>query len=207
MRTQPMIFGAATVTVLATALFLTMPGHATAGSDTNTAPASPSPSPGAASVTLSGLPSGVSEVMKMYKGGIPADILISYINNSPLTFYLSADNIISLQQQGVPTQVLNAMINRYGQLQRQTAMGAGAPGQAPQYASVPAQAPAPQYYSYAADSGAASFDAALQARAAASYAYVAAPSYPVYDPYYYDSYYYPGYAIGWPLGFGFGYGY
>jgi hypothetical protein len=35
------------------------------------------------------LPSGVSEVMKLFKGGIPADIMVSYINNSPLSFYLS----------------------------------------------------------------------------------------------------------------------
>ncbi len=206
-----MILGAATVTFLATALFLTMPGQASAGSDPNAGAApSASPSPGGANVTLSGLPSGVTEVMKMYKGGIPADIIVSYINNSPLTFYLSADNIISFQQQGVPMPVINAMINRYGQLQRQTGMAAG--GQA----QVPGQAPAPQYYSYAAgnaaqsaaDSAAASYDAALQAQAAAanaSSAYVAAPAYPAYEPYYaYDPYYYPWYPFGGSLFFGYG---
>ncbi len=172
-----MIFGTATTTVLAAALFLALPGHALAGSDTNAAPA-PGPSPGAANVTLTGYPSGVTEVMKMYKGGIPADIMISYINTSPLTFYLSADNIISLQQQGVPMPVVNAMINRYGQLQRQSSMMAGAAQQAQQYAApqaqVPAQAPPPQYYSYAPADQAVTYP-------------VAAPSYPAYEPYtYYD---------------------
>jgi hypothetical protein len=205
-----MIFGTAATTVLAAALFLTLPGRAVADSDTNTAPAPgpytapvPGPAPGAANVTLTSYPSGVTEVLKMYKGGIPADIMISYINTSPLTFYLSADNIISLQQQGVPMPVINAMINRYGQLQRQSSMLAGAAQPQQQYAApqaqaqVPAQAPPPQYYSYAPADQAVTYP-------------VAAPSYPVYepytyyDPYYYDPFYYPGY-YGWPVGISFGY--
>jgi uncharacterized membrane protein YgcG len=152
--------------------------------------------------------------MKLFKGGIPADIMVSYVNNSPLSFYLSADNIISLQQQGVPTPVVTAMIQRYGELQRRTVMAAGAPGQAP--VPVPAQAPAPNYNSYAAADSSASFNAALQARANAfNSAYAAPPTYPVYapapapvyyDPYYYDPFYYPGYPFGGPLVFGFGFG-
>ena len=55
MRTQPMIFGTAATTALAAALFLTLPGRAVAGSDTNMAPA-PGPSPGAANVTLASYP-------------------------------------------------------------------------------------------------------------------------------------------------------
>ncbi len=174
------------------ALFLAAPKATAGGGDTFAPAPSVAPSPMPAT-----LPSGVSEVMKMYKGGIPADIMISYINTSPLVFYLSADNIISLQQQGLPLPVINAMINRYGQSQRQNSMMAGAgQTQQPQYAApqvqVPAQAPPPQYYSY--DS---------------SQAAVVAPQpvYPAYDPYYYDPVYYdyyPGYW-GWPVGIGFGY--
>jgi hypothetical protein len=150
------------------------------------------------------LPSGVSEVMKMFKGGISADIMVSYINNSPLSFYLSADNLIALQQEGLPTPVLMAMMRRYGELQRQTGVAAGAPAQvqaqaaAPQYAGAPvqapAQAPAPQYYSYA------------PAPPPVSYPYVAAPSYPAYGPYYYDPVYYPWYPFGGPVVFDFGFG-
>jgi hypothetical protein len=178
------------------ALFLAAPNAAAAVNDSNAAPAPAAPA--ASGSQQYNLPSGVTEVMKMYKGAIPADIMISYINNSPLVFYLSADNIISLQQQGLPLPVINAMINRYGQLQRQSSMMAGpAQTQQPQYAApqvqVPAQAPAPQYYSYAPSEPAVSYPVEA----------------PVYDPYYYDSYYYdpfyyPGYW-GWPVGFSFGY--
>jgi len=217
-----MIFGTATITALLAALFLTAPGRATAAGDTDVAAASPSPAPNAAgvaspspapnaaSVAPPSYPSGVSEVMKLFRGGIPADIMVSYVNNSPLLFYLSADNIISLQQQGVPTPVVTAMIQRYGELQRRTSMGASAPAQ------VPAQAPAPNYNSYAAEDSSPGFNAALQARAASSYAYVAPPTYPVYvpspappvyyDPYYNDSFYSPWYPFGGPVVFDFGVG-
>lgn len=211
MKTQTMIFGTATLTALWAALFLTVPGRATAASDTTPAAASPSPAPVATGVTPPSYPSGVTGVMKLFKGGISADIMVSYVNNSPLSFYLSADNIISLQQQGVPTPVVTAMIQRYGQLQRQTGMAAGAPAQAP--VQVPSQAPAPVYNSYASGDSSASFDAALQARAASSYAYVAPPTVPVYapapvyyDPFYYDSFYSPWYPFGGPVVFGFGFG-
>jgi len=151
------------------------------------------------------LPSGVSEVKKLFKGGISADIIVNYINNSSSSFYLSADNLIALQEEGVPPPVLTAMMQRYGDLQRQTGMAASAPAPArvqaptPQYSSAPvqapAQAPAPQYYSYA------------PAQAPASYPYVVAPSYPVYDPYYYsDPFLYPGYPFGGPVFFDFGFG-
>ena len=96
MRTQTMIVGTATITVLAAALFLTVPGRAIAATGPETAAASPSPSPGAAGATPMSLPTGVTEVMKLFKGGIPADIMLSYVNNSRESFYLSADNIIAL---------------------------------------------------------------------------------------------------------------
>src|ERR1039457_5908019 len=101
MRTQPMTFGTAIRAVLLTALFLTVPGRAiAAGGDAAAAP-SPSPAPGVADATLPSLPRGVSEVMKLFKGHIADDIIVSYIKNSRETFYLSADTLIALQQQGV----------------------------------------------------------------------------------------------------------
>jgi hypothetical protein len=158
------------------------------------------------------LPSGVSEVMKLHKGGVPADIITHFVNNSTLSFYLSADNVIYLQQQGVSPPVITAMIQRNGELQRQTPeapqpqRAAGAPAPAVQ---VPAQAPAPVYYGYPPENAAANFNNALQARAANPAFYpVPAPSYPVYYPSYYDSYEYYPYAFDyWPpvvVGFGFG---
>jgi len=229
-----MIVGTAALAVLGTALFLAAPGRA-AGSvdtmDTNMAAAlapapplrttvampgpyaaAPAQTGGGGAAPATGYPSGVNEVVKLFKGGITADIMVSYINNSPLSFYLSADNIISLQQQGVPGPVLTAMIHRYGELQRQPGMMGGAP--APMRAQVPAQAPAPTYYSYSQDqAAAASFNAALEARAAAAAAY--APPVGVYTPpvYYepYEPFYYP-WDYAWdpffaPVGINIGVGY
>jgi len=213
MRTQPMLFGTATLAILLAALFLTVPGRANAAGGDSAAAPSPSPSPGAAGATLPSLPSGVSEVMKLFKGRIPDDIIVSYIKNSRETFYLSADNLIALQQQGVSGPVLTAMIQRYGELQRQAPMTASAQAQVP----VPSQAPVPQYNAYTAEdqAAAANYNAALQARANAyNYAYVAPPNYGIYpapvyvDPYYYDPFYYPWYPFGGVgiIDFGFGYG-
>ena len=150
-------------------------------------------------------PSGVSDVMKLFKGGLPAGIIVSYINNSTLSFYLSADNLIALRQEGVPEPVLMAMMQRYGESLRQTGTAASAPAQvqapaapppsASAPAPAPAQAPAPQHYSYA------------PAQPPVSYSYVAPPVYPVYDPYfYYDPFYYPWYPWGGPVVFDFGFG-
>ena len=111
--------------------------------------------------------------MKLFQGGTSAEIIAGYVRNSPLSFYLSADNILYLQQQGVPEPVIMAMIQRYGELQRQTGTAARAA------APVPARAPAPQYQSYAAGYPAVSYD------------YVPPPSYPVYEPYYEPYYYDP----------------
>jgi hypothetical protein len=180
----------------------------TASNKVNSAAAAPAPA----------LSPGAAEVMKLFKGGISSDIIISYINNSSSLFYLSADNLIALRQADVPPQVLTAMMQRYGDLQRRTATAAPAPAppQAPapppqqtaaapaqqppqQYVSppvqVPAQAAAPQYYSYA------------PAPPPTVYTYVAPPGYPVYDPYpYYDPFYYPWYPIGGPVVFDIGIG-
>jgi hypothetical protein len=194
------VFRTAFSAITATAVCL-----ATVGS---VASAQNSATPQASAIQSPSWPSGVGEVMKLFKGGIPADIMVSYINNSTASFYLSADNLIALQQEGVPAPVLTAMMRRYGELQRQTGTAAGVPAPAPaqatapQYASPPvqvaAQAPVPQYYSYA------------PAQPAAPYPYVAAPAYPVYpayDPYYYyDPFFYPWYPIGGPVVFDFGFG-
>src|SRR5580658_9552231 len=59
---------------------------------------------------------GVSEVLKMYQGGISKDVIVNYINNTVLPFHLTADNIIYLQSAGVPQEITKALILRDGQL-------------------------------------------------------------------------------------------
>ena len=110
MKNRPSIIRMALAALAAAAVCLAAPWSVARAQDTATYHAT---------ATLArAWPSGVSEVMKLFKGGISADIIVSYINNSTLSFYLSADNLIALQQEGVPQQVLTAMMQRYGQLQR-----------------------------------------------------------------------------------------
>ena len=187
MRTPVKFFGAAAGAAVLFAAALAVPNSA-AAFDTNAPTAAPAAPWQAA---------GLTEVLKMFRGGISQDILVNYINNSPLSFYLSADNIISLQQQGVPAPVVQAMIQRNGEAQRQVQTASTQAAVA-----VPAQAPAPKYYAYSDNS----FDAALQARQAASYynytfapTSYAPPVYNYYDPYYspwgFDTFY-PGVVVG-----------
>ncbi len=202
MRTRPIFFGPIGTALVA--VMLAAPIRAAAFQTNATeigAPAAPWQA------------AGVTEVVKMFRGGISSEVMVSWINNSPLSFYLSADNIIALQQQGVPMPVVQAMIQRNGQLGRQ-ATAQMAQAQVQKSATVPTQAPAPQYYSYSGDP---SFDSALASRQVNSYnnyafgpSVYAAPA-PVYD--YYDPYpwgwdgFYPGaIIIGGGYGFGHGYG-
>ena len=69
-------------------------------------------------------PLGVSEVVKMYQGGIGKDVLVSYIENSALPFHLTADGIIYLQHLGMPKEVTSALILRDGELQKQAVAAA-----------------------------------------------------------------------------------
>lgn len=166
---------------------------------------------------------GVSEVVKMYQGGISKEIIVSYINNSSLPFHLTADNIIYLKDLGLPQEVTSALIARDGQLQRENsaayqqaaaiqqqeqataasaaanaAAGQAAAAQVPPPVVMP-NAPAPQVPPYPPDLGA---------------TVVGAPPvvYPDYYPYGYP-YYGPdvviagGWGWGWgPHGWGWGWG-
>jgi hypothetical protein len=89
----------------------------------NNAPAAvatPSAAPAASGGTQApALAFGVSEVVKMYQGGIGKDVLVGYIENTVLPFHLNADGIIYLQHLGMPQEVTSALIKRDGELQRQ----------------------------------------------------------------------------------------
>jgi hypothetical protein len=55
---------------------------------------------------------GANEVVKMYKGGVKADVLLTYIESSSLSYLLSSREILYLSQLGVPSEIVNAMIRR-----------------------------------------------------------------------------------------------
>jgi hypothetical protein len=81
-----------------------------------TPPAAPAASVGAQAPALA---FGVSEVVKMYQGGIGKDIIVGYVENTVLPFHLTADGIIYLQHLGMPQEVTAALIRRDGELQKQ----------------------------------------------------------------------------------------
>jgi hypothetical protein len=66
------------------------------------------------------LPFGVSEVVKLYQGGIGKDVIVNYIENTVLPFHLTADGETYLQHLGMPQEVMSALIRRDGELQRQS---------------------------------------------------------------------------------------
>jgi hypothetical protein len=67
-----------------------------------------------------------SEVAKMAGSGVEEGIMLTYVTNSPSTFNLTADQIIYLNDIGVPEAVVTAMIQRDQQF-RQGAMSAAVP--------------------------------------------------------------------------------
>jgi hypothetical protein len=161
--------------------------------------------PATVTTQASTFPLGVSEVVKMYKGGIGKDVLVSYIGNSALPFHLTADGIIYLQHLGVPNEVTSALILRDGELQKQAVAAAqqrvqasqqqpavGAPGYnqvgvANSAPPVPMPStPAPAVYPYAASAP--------------------PPVYPDYSAYPDYDYGYPYYSPGLVIGDGFGWG-
>jgi hypothetical protein len=68
------------------------------------------------------LPYGVSEVVKLYQGGIDKDVIVSYVNNSSLPYHLTADGILYLHSLGIPEDITKAITQRDGALQQQQAV-------------------------------------------------------------------------------------
>jgi hypothetical protein len=148
MRVRHFIFGSFLGAVLLVAVSLAASGPARAAID-----------PGAVAVRPPPMSAGVSEVFKMFQNGIPGEIIGGYINSSRMSFYLSADAIIFLHQQGVPADVIMAMVNRNSQ---------GQPlGEIAATTAAPAPVVAP----------------------AVGYPYAPVQRYPVFSPGYYNPYY------------------
>jgi hypothetical protein len=197
MKNRPSAFWISLVSFTAAAAFFGLPSNTATAADTSPATNAPVVTPSAALPTP-GVAFGVSEVLKMYQGGISKDVILNYIANTALPFHLTADNIIYLQHLGVPQDITKALLQRDGQMQQQAALayqqqmpppGAGQPPppavQQPEAVVTPTSPPpvvtypAPEYpaYSYASP-------------------------YPYYD-YAYPYYYWPPVVVG---GFGWGWG-
>lgn len=61
---------------------------------------------------------GASEIAKLAQAGVDQSVMLTFINNSPNTFRLEADDIVYLNDIGLPPEVVSAMINRDQQLRQ-----------------------------------------------------------------------------------------
>jgi len=204
MKKHALFYLASLISITTTVVCLgaddTLPNSATATVTTPTA--APAATVGAQAPAL---PYGVSEVVKMYQGGINKDVLVSYIENTVLPFHLNADGIIYLQHLGMPQEVTSALIRRDGELQKQAAatyqqqsiqqqQAAQAAANNPVVAGntappmvMPSTPPPVVPYAYP--------DAASQ---------VVYPDYTAYPYYGYPYYYGPSFVIGGGWGWGWG---
>ena len=136
---------------------------------------------------------GVTDIMKMVDAKVDAQVIKTYIKNSPTAYYPSANEIIALKDRGVGPEILTAMLQR----------GAEVRVQSMQAAQAAASASAPQTYP----------NGVTPYAPAPDYGYTTQPAYPNYAdsyPAYADTYAYPAYSYGYSspyfnCGFG-GYG-
>lgn len=128
---------------------------------------------------------GVSQIVQMAQARVNDDTIVSYIKNSGNSYGLNADQIIYLQQQGVSSAVITAMLSqpRAGVLEANGASSAPTSGQsAATYQQAP---PAPSVVVTPPVTAA-----------------TPPPAYYYYSPYYYSGYYPYGYPA-----YGYGYGF
>ncbi len=55
---------------------------------------------------------GVDEVLKMMQAGVTTDVIKTYIENAPIAYTLSANDIIALKGHAVPDELTTAMVKR-----------------------------------------------------------------------------------------------
>lgn len=85
-------------------------------------------------------PSGpVADVIKLANSGVEEGVMLAYVTNSPSTFNLAAEEIIYLNDIGVPAPVVTAMIERDQTLKDQAAASV-----APEPPPPPVEEPIPQ---------------------------------------------------------------
>src|SRR6266536_2828401 len=62
---------------------------------------------------------GVDEVVKMYQGGVEADVILNYVENSSVPYHLNAEEIVHLHDLGVPSPIITALIRHGAKVQQQ----------------------------------------------------------------------------------------
>jgi uncharacterized membrane protein YgcG len=152
---------------------------------------------------------GIVDVVRLVDAGVSPDIVKAYIQNSPVAYHPTADEVIALKDHGVPAGIITALLLHGADLQSQ---------KAGQIASTPVPLPVPSASNmvpYAPSAGYGSYPIAPEYATEAPVQY---PDYLTYNnpSYYYSSYYYPysynpwwyypSYSFFWPY-YGYGYGY
>jgi len=142
------------------------------------------------------LPYGVPQILQLQQAHVGDDTIISYIRSSGNSYNLNADQIVYLQQQGLSSAVINAMLSqpRAGLLPSATSIPMPATAAPPVYQSLPTE----DFQSPPQDSIVGPSVTAIDPTAAA------AASYSYYQPYYYPAYTY-AYPYCYPAGGCYGY--
>ena len=110
MKNRPSSFHISAAFITAAALCCACPLSSYAQTASNPPAGTVTITPAATVTQAPTLPYGAGEVLKMYQGGINKDVILNYINNTSLSYRLSADGIIYLQSLGVPQELTKAMI-------------------------------------------------------------------------------------------------
>jgi hypothetical protein len=74
--------------------------------------------------------SPLAQVIRLVQAGVEQSVILTYVSNAASPFNLDADNIIYLNDLGVPTEIINAMMQRDEQL-RQLGVAADVPSAQP----------------------------------------------------------------------------
>lgn len=150
--------------------------------------------------TQPSFPPAVRDVLKMLDAKVEPGVVKAYIQNSPIFFNPTANQIIALKQRGVPDDLIAAMIQRGAEVRMQMAQAAQMTAAAQAAAPMPAPNTPPSAYDYGT---------------AAPYDYYDS-GYPYYGygypyggyPYWWNTYGYPwGFYSPFFFGFGFGRGF
>jgi hypothetical protein len=152
----------------------------------------------------------VEEVLKLSKGGVSDAVTLAYIQNSTMSYSMSAQNVLQLQEQGVSPQVIAAMLQRNGEVQRATEANHQAQAAAAAAKTPPAATTAPATTTVATAPSAPVSTVSVTYFGSRPVSYY--PSYAYYGPglgYYYPAYYAPRYYgyCGPQVAFGVGFGY
>jgi len=144
---------------------------------------------------------GVDEVVKMHNGGVEADVIMNYIENSSVPYHLSAEEVVHLHDIGVPSPIITTLIRHGAKVQQQAA---AASAQIQQKATEEAKAASAFFNPYSPAVYAAPAPVVNYTYAYPTYVNTAYPYYG-YSSYYPSYYSYPRYCYSSPFYFSFSY--